>query len=72
MPAEVVATPRAEQQIAGLDRVHAKAFGGFLDDLAARRERARLHPRAGQGVEGHRRLWQLMAPRSKPSASTTR
>ncbi len=36
MPTEVVATPRAEQQIAGLDRIHAKAFGDFLDDLAAR------------------------------------
>jgi hypothetical protein len=36
VPTEVVATPRAEQQIAGLDRIHAKAFGDFLDDLAAR------------------------------------
>ncbi|MGH3070204.1 MAG: hypothetical protein ACRDNT_02135 [Streptosporangiaceae bacterium] len=36
MPTEVIATPRAEQQIAGLDRIHAKAFGDFLDDLAAR------------------------------------
>lgn len=35
MPTEVVATPRAEQQIAALDRVHARAFGDFLDDLAA-------------------------------------
>lgn len=40
MPTEVVATPRAEQQIAGLDRVHARAFGDFLDDLAARGCRA--------------------------------
>ena len=30
------ATPRADQQIAGLDRTHAGAFGEFLDDLAAR------------------------------------
>ena len=36
VPTEVVATPRAEQQIAGLDRIHAKAFSDFLDDLAAR------------------------------------
>ncbi len=36
MPAEVIATPRADQQIAGLDRTHARAFGEFLDDLAAR------------------------------------
>jgi hypothetical protein len=34
VPTEVVATPRAEQQIAGLDRVHARAFSDFLDDLA--------------------------------------
>jgi hypothetical protein len=33
---QVIATPRAHQQIAGLDRTHAKAFGEFLDDLAAR------------------------------------
>ncbi len=36
MPTEVIATPRAEQQVARLDRIHAKAFGHFLDDLAAR------------------------------------
>ncbi len=36
MPTEVLATPRADQQIAELDRTHARAFGEFLDDLAAR------------------------------------
>jgi hypothetical protein len=36
VPTEVLATPRADQQIAGLDRTHARAFGEFLDDLAAR------------------------------------
>ena len=36
MPTEVIATPRADQQIAGLDRTHARAFGEFLDDLATR------------------------------------
>ena len=36
MPTEVIATPRADQQIAGLDRTHARAFGEFPDDLAAR------------------------------------
>jgi hypothetical protein len=36
VPTEVIATPRADQQIAGLDRIHARAFGEFLDDLAAR------------------------------------
>jgi hypothetical protein len=36
VPAEVTATPRADQQIAGLDRTRARAFGEFLDDPAAR------------------------------------
>lgn len=36
MPTEVIATPRADQQIAGLDRTHAKAWDEFLDDLAVR------------------------------------
>jgi hypothetical protein len=36
VPTEVIATPRADQQIAGLDRTHARAFGEFLDDLAVR------------------------------------
>jgi len=36
VPTEVIATPRADQQIAGLDRTHARTFGEFLDDLAAR------------------------------------
>jgi hypothetical protein len=36
VPTEVIATPRADQQIAGLDRTHARAFGEFLDDLATR------------------------------------
>jgi hypothetical protein len=36
VPTEVIATPRADQQIAELDRAHARAFGEFLDDLAAR------------------------------------
>lgn len=36
MPTEVIATPRADQQITGLDRTHARPFGEFLDDLAAR------------------------------------
>jgi mRNA-degrading endonuclease RelE of RelBE toxin-antitoxin system len=48
VPTEVVATPRAEQQIAGLDRVHAKAFGDFLDDLAARGCRALGYPLSGR------------------------
>lgn len=35
MPTEVIATSRADQQIAELDNTHAKAFDDFLDDLAA-------------------------------------
>ena len=35
MPTEVIATPRADQQITELDRTHAKVFDDFLDDLAA-------------------------------------
>lgn len=40
MPVEVKATPRADQQIAGLDRTHKRTLNGFLDDLAARGCRA--------------------------------
>jgi len=36
VPTEVIAPPRAGQQIAGLDRAHARAFSEFVDDLAAR------------------------------------
>jgi hypothetical protein len=31
---EVISTLRAQQQIAALDRMHSRAIGGFLDDLA--------------------------------------
>ena len=36
MATEVLATPRAEQQIGALGRKQAKAFSDFLSDLAAR------------------------------------
>jgi hypothetical protein len=36
MPTEVLATSRADQQIASLARTDVKTFDGFLDDLAAR------------------------------------
>lgn len=36
MPTEVRATPRAEQQIDGLNRRRSKEFNRFLDDLASR------------------------------------
>jgi len=35
MPTEVLATPRAEQQIGALSRKHSKVFENFLNDLAA-------------------------------------
>jgi hypothetical protein len=35
MPTEVLATPRAEQQISGLTRKQAKTFDNFLNELAA-------------------------------------
>ena len=35
MPTEVLATPRAEQQISRLSRKQGKAFDTFLDELAA-------------------------------------
>ena len=35
MPTEVLATPRAEQQIARLSRKQSRAFENFLNDLAA-------------------------------------
>ena len=38
MPTEVLATSRAEQQIACLTRKHTKAFDGFLNQLAPGRE----------------------------------
>ncbi len=53
MPTEVVATPRAEQQIAGLDRIHPKAFGDFLDDLAARGCKALGYRLSGPAPVGH-------------------
>ena len=40
MPVEVLATPRADQQIAQLDRKESKRFNDFLDALAARGRRA--------------------------------
>jgi len=40
VPTEVLATPRAEQQIAALDHTYVKTFNEFLDDLAAQGCRA--------------------------------
>jgi hypothetical protein len=53
VPTEVIATPRADQQIAGLDRTHAGAFGEFLDDLAARGCRALGYRLSGPAPVDH-------------------
>jgi hypothetical protein len=72
VPTEVIATPRADQQIAGLDRTHAREFGTFLDDLAARGlQGARLPaewpcargPHVRQAFEGRQRAWILLVGR---------
>jgi hypothetical protein len=47
VPTEVVATPRAEQQIAGLNRRQSKSFNDFLNDLAARGCRALAYRLSG-------------------------
>jgi mRNA-degrading endonuclease RelE of RelBE toxin-antitoxin system len=47
VPTEVVATPRAEQQIDGLDRRQSKSFNDFLDNLAARGCRALAYRLSG-------------------------
>jgi hypothetical protein len=47
VPTEVVATPRAEQQIDGLDRRQSKSLNDFLDDLAARGCRALAYRLSG-------------------------
>ena len=53
MPTEVIATPRADQQIAELDRTHARAFGEFLDDLAARGYQALGYRLSGSAPVDH-------------------
>ena len=53
VPTEVIATPRADQQIAGLDRTHAREFGTFLDDLAARGCRALGYRLSGPAPVDH-------------------
>jgi hypothetical protein len=59
VPTEVIATPRADQQIAGLDRTHARAFGEFLDDLAARGCQALGYRLSGPAPVDHMRVKQL-------------
>ena len=53
MPTEVLATPRAEQQISRLSRKQAKAFGTFLDELAAVGCRALAYRLSGPAPVDH-------------------
>jgi len=53
VPTEVLATPRAEQQISRLSRKQAKAFGTFLDELAAVGCRALAYRLSGPAPVDH-------------------
>lgn len=53
MPTEVLATPRAEQQIGRLSRKQSKAFENFLNDLATRGCRALAYRLSGQAPIDH-------------------
>jgi hypothetical protein len=53
VPTEVLATPRAEQQIDGLRRKHARVFAQFLDDLAAQGCRALAYRLSGTAPLDH-------------------
>lgn len=53
LPTEVLATPRAEQQISRLSRKQAKALGTFLDELAAVGCRALAYRLSGPAPVDH-------------------
>jgi mRNA-degrading endonuclease RelE of RelBE toxin-antitoxin system len=53
VPTEVLATPRAEQQIGRLSRKHSKAFESFLNDLAAGGCKALAYRLSGQAPADH-------------------
>ena len=53
MPTEVLATSRADQQIASLTCRHARIFDGFLDDLAARGCTALAYRLSGESPIDH-------------------
>jgi hypothetical protein len=53
MVAEVLATPRAEQQIDGLSRRHARVFDRFLNELAGGGCRALAYRLSGQEPVDH-------------------
>ncbi len=53
MPTEVLATPRADQQISGLGRKQAKALDNFVNDLAANGCRALAYRLSGEAPLDH-------------------
>lgn len=53
MPTEVLATPRAEQQISALSRKQAKALDNFLNELAANGCRALAYRLSGHAPVDH-------------------
>ncbi len=62
MPTEVVAAPRAEQQIGGLTRKQAKAFDNFLNELAANGCRALAYRLSGHTPLDHMCVKHLAGP----------
>ena len=53
IPAELLVTSRADQQIASLTRRNTKTFNGFLDDLAARGCQALAYRLSGDSPIDH-------------------
>jgi hypothetical protein len=53
VPTEVLATPRAEQQISALSRKQAKTLDNFLNELAANGCRALAYRLSGDAPLGH-------------------
>ncbi len=62
MPTEVLATPRAEQQISGLGRKQAKTLATFLDELAANGCRALAYRLSGNPPVDHLCVKHLVGP----------
>jgi hypothetical protein len=62
VPTEVIATPRAEQQIAGLNRKQSRAFSDFLDHLAAGGCKALAYRLSGPAPLDHLCVRHLVGP----------
>jgi hypothetical protein len=59
VPTEVLATPRADQQIRGLSRRRIREFDRFLDDLASRGCKALAYRLSGPTPVNHLRVKHL-------------